>query len=124
MTERNDHDLGEHFHTLRREDAAAAPPFHATLAAARARAAAPPRRRTLGLAAAAVVVAGVALALLFTRPDRRGVTIGLPTVRWEAPTDFLLALPGDELLRAVPELGRVSLPRAGFTTVTPDRRTP
>ena len=33
MTERNDHDLGEHFHALRREDAAAAPPFHATLAA-------------------------------------------------------------------------------------------
>jgi hypothetical protein len=124
MTERNDHDLGERFHALRREDAAAAPPFHATLAAARARAAAPPRRRTLGLAAAAVVVAGVALALLFTRPNRHGVTIGLATVRWEGPTDFLLVLPGDELLRAVPELGRVSLPGVGFTTVNPDWRTP
>ena len=124
MTERNDHDLGEHFHALRREDAAAAPPFHATLAAARAHAAAPPRRRTLGLAVAALVVASVALALLFTRPDRRGVTISLATVRWEGPTDFLLVLPGDELLRAVPELGRVSLPGAGFTTINPDRRTP
>ncbi len=125
MTERNDHGLGEHFDALRREDAAAAPPFHATLAAARARAGAPPRRRTLGLAAAAVVVAGVALALLFTRSDRHGVTISLATVRWEGPTDFLLVLPGDELLRAVPELGRVSPPGVGgFTIVTPDRRTP
>ncbi len=107
MTERNDHDLGEQFHALRREDAAATPPFHATLAAARARHAPLPGRRTRWLAAAAVGVAGVALALLFTRPDRGGgVTIDLATVRWEAPTDFLLTLPGEELLRTVPELGR------------------
>src|SRR2546428_5218801 len=66
MTERNDHDLGEQFHVLRREDAAAAPPFHATLAAARARRAPPPGRRTRWLAAAAAAVAGVAPALLFT----------------------------------------------------------
>ena len=107
MTERNDHDLGEQFHALRREDAAAAAPFHATLAAARARHAPPPGRRTRWLAAAAAAVAGVAVALLFTRPDRGGgVTIDLATVRWKAPTDFLLTLPGEELLRAVPELGR------------------
>jgi hypothetical protein len=124
MTERNDYDLGDHFHALRREDAAAAPPFHATLAAARARAAAPPRLRRLRLAAGAVVAAGVALALLFTRPHRHGVTIDLATVRWEAPTDFLLELPGDTLLRALPELGRVRLPGAGFTTINPDRRIP
>jgi hypothetical protein len=127
MTERNDRDLEEQFHALRREDAATAPPFQATLAAARVRHAAPPRRRMIGLAAAVVIIAGAALALLLTRPDRPdrpGVTIGLATVRWEAPTDFLLALPGDELLRAVPELGRVSLPGAGFTTITSDRRTP
>jgi len=117
MTERHDHDLEERFHALRREDAAAAPPFHGTLAAARARQATPPRHRALGLAAAAVVIAGVAVALLLTRPDRHDTTIA----RWQAPTDFLLALPGEELLRTVPELGRVSLP--GFT-ITSDRRTP
>jgi hypothetical protein len=123
MTEHNDHDLGERFHALRREDAATAPPFHATLAAARARASAPPhRRRALGLAAAAVGVAGVALALLLARPNRH-MTVDLTTVRWEAPTDFLLHVPGDELLRTVPELGRVTL-GTGFTTINSDRRTP
>lgn len=124
MTERHDHDLGDHFRALRREDVAAAPPFRATLAAARARAAARPRLRRLRLAAAAVIVAGVALGLLFTRPHRHGVTIDLATVRWEAPTDFLLELPGDTLLRALPELGRVRLPGVGFTSINSDRRTP
>jgi hypothetical protein len=108
MTERNEHDLGERFHALRREDAAAAPPFQATLAAARARHTVPPRRRVLGLAAAALVVAGVALALLVTRRDRDGMTIDLAAVRWHAPTDFLLSLPGEDLLRTVPKLGSPS----------------
>ncbi len=116
MTERHDHDLGEQFHALRREDVASAPPFHTMLANARARRARPPRRRVLGLAAAALVAAGVALALLIGRRDRHGMTIDLATVRWEAPTDFLLTLPGDDLLRAVPDLG--------FTTIDSDRRTP
>ncbi len=115
MTERNDHELGEQFHALRREDAAAAGPFHATLAAARARATAASRRRTLGLAAAGIVVAGVGLAVLFTRAHRHGVTIDLATARWVAPSDFLLRLPGDSLLRSVPELG---------FTIDRDRRTP
>jgi len=43
--------------------------------------------------------------VLFTN-GRQGGLIDLAAVRWEAPTDFLLALPGEELLRAVPELGR------------------
>jgi len=124
MTKGNDHDLGERFHALRREDAAGAPPFNAMLAAARARRAGPPRRRTVWLAAAAVVAACVGLALLFTRPHRHGVTIDLAAVRWEAPTDFLLDLPGAALLRALPKLGRVTLPGAGFTDTNSDRRTP
>jgi len=114
MTERTDHDLGEQFHALRREDAAAAPPFYATLAAARAWHATAPRRRVLGLAAAAILVAGVAVALLLARRDRRGVPIDLAAVRWKAPTDFLLALPGEELLRTVPKL----------VTIDSDWRTP
>ncbi len=115
MTERNHPDLQDAFHALRREDAAAATPFHATLAAARARAAARPRRRTLGLAAAGIVVTGVALAVVLTRAHRHGVTIDLATVRWATPTDFLLTLPGDSLLRSVPQLG---------FTIDRDRRTP
>jgi hypothetical protein len=126
MTEHNDHDLGERFHALRREDADTAPTFHATLAAARARATAPRLgRRALGLSAAAVAAAAVGVAgvaLLLARPDRQ-ITVDLATVRWEAPTDFLLHVPGDELLRTVPELGRVTL-GTGFTTINSNRRTP
>ena len=118
MTERNDSDLRDRFRALRREDAAAAPPFDATLAAARARRVAPSHRRTGWLAAAAVVVAAVAVVLLFTRPDRHGRTIGLATVRWEGPTDFLLVLPGDDLLRTVPHFGRMN------PSILSDRRTP
>ena len=112
MTEHNDHDLEERFHALRRADAAAAPPFHTTLAAARVRGAGKPRRRTLGLAAA-VVIASVAVALLLTR---RGAPSDLATIRLKTPTDFLLTLPNEQLLRSVPELGRVN--------ITSDRRTP
>ena len=118
MIERTDSDLGDRFRALRREDAAAARPFDTTLASARARRAARPRHRTGWLAAAAVAVAGVAVALLLTRPDRHGRTIDLATVRWEGPTDFLLVLPGDELLRSIPRFGRMNLSSLS------DRRTP
>ncbi len=111
MTEHDDHDLGERFHALRREDAAAAPALRTTLAAARARAATTPRRRTLALGAAAIVLAGVALALLLAR---RAVPTDLATVRLKTPTDFLLALPNEDLLRTVPH----------FITIDSPRRTP
>ncbi len=107
MIEHDDRDLRKRFEALRREATAGTPPFQATVTAARARreTAAPPRRRALGLAAA--VVALVAIALVSTRRVRDGVRveIDLTTVRWRAPTDFLLTLPGDELLRSVPRLG-------------------
>jgi len=113
MTEHDEHDLGERFHALRREDAAAAPALRATLAAARVRRAAPPRARALGLATAAIIIASVAVAV---RVIRRGMPSDLGAVRLRTPTDFLLALPNEDLLRTVPELGRV--------TITLDRRTP
>ena len=113
MTEHDDHDLEQRFHALRRAESAVAPSFRATLTAARARRAAPPRRRLRGLVAAAVVVASVAIAVLVIR---RRLPDDLATVRLHTPTDFLLALPNEELLRTVPELGRV--------TIIIDRRTP
>ena len=113
MTEHTDPDLEERFHRLRRAEATAAPAFRATVSAARARRSAMPRRRALGLGAAAIVIAGVAVAILLTR---RAAQTDLATVRLKTPTDFLLALPNEELLRTVPELGRV--------TITLDRRTP
>jgi hypothetical protein len=101
MTERDEHDLHNRFQELRREDLEHATPFMAMLATARARRTIPPRHGVLGLAAA--VVAAVALIFLLSRRHRDGVPIDLATVRWDAPTDFLLQLPGEDLLRTVPE---------------------
>jgi hypothetical protein len=111
MTERHDNDLRKRFEMLRGEDAELAPPFPTIVARARARRAARPRQVGPSLAAAAVLIVMAVLAFLFTRRDGSRVAIDLAAVRWEAPTDFLLKLPGDELLRAVPLLGRVSLDR-------------
>jgi ferric-dicitrate binding protein FerR (iron transport regulator) len=107
MSERDDHHLKRAFEALRRDAASGTPPFGATVAAARARQTAAPRRRALGLAAV-VVVAVVAVLAVATWRTRNGsrLEIDLATVRWHAPTDFLLNLPGDELLRSVPQLGR------------------
>ncbi len=112
MIAHDDRHLRKAFEALRRDAAAGTPPFDATVAAARARRAAMPGRRVLALAAA-VVVAVVAVAVVSRRPDRDGVPVevDLATVRWRAPTDFLLKLPGDELLRSVPQLGPRSLDR-------------
>jgi len=111
MIERDDHDLRKSFAALRREDAAGTPPFPATVATARAREAAAPGHRALRLAA--VLVAVAAVVLVSTWRERNGVRleIDLATVRWHAPTDFLLKLPGDELLRSVPQLGPRGLDR-------------
>jgi len=110
MIERDDHQLRKGFEALRREDAACTPPFEATAAAARARQATVPRHRALTLAAAAAVVAVVVVSIWRERDGVRP-QIDLATVRWHAPTDFLLKLPGDELLRSVPQLGSRGLDR-------------
>jgi hypothetical protein len=111
MIDRDDHDVKQAFETLRREAMAGTPPFRATVAAAHARRTARPGRRALGLAAA--VIAVVAVVLISTRRERGGVRleIDLATVRWHAPTDFLLNLPGNELLRSIPQLGPRGLDR-------------
>jgi hypothetical protein len=113
MIERDDHQLMKGFQALRREDAARTPAFRATVAAARARQPAAPGHRALRLAAAAAAVAVGAAVLVSTWRERDGVRlqIDLATVRWQAPTDFLLKLPGDELLRSVPQLGSRGLDR-------------
>jgi len=112
MNERDDHHVKQAFEALRREATEVTPPFASTVAAARARPTAAPRRRALGLAAA-VVVAVVAAVLVSPWRERDGVRleIDLATVRWQAPTDFLLKLPGEELLRSVPQLGPRSIDR-------------
>jgi hypothetical protein len=103
-------DLKELFGDLRRETAARMPSFRATLAAAGRRPAAP-RHRALWLGAAVAVSA--LLVFHFARRGQPGarMAIDLASARWHAPTDFLLALPGEELLRTVPRLGQLTLDR-------------
>lgn len=110
MMDQDESDFKERFAALRRATVARAPALGATLAAARARGV-PKRVRRLRVAAA--LAAGLALAVLLTRPGRpdRPVAIDPAAVRWRAPTDFLLTLPGSELLRTLPRLGRLTLDR-------------
>ena len=107
MIEHDDQQLRERFTALRREDAASMPAFAATVAAARARRTTPVRGRLVLLATGATLAA---LALVFAiRGRSRQAAFDLTAVRLHAPTDFLLKLPGADVLRTVPRLGRVSL---------------
>ena len=108
MIERDDEELRQRFASLRREHHIVAPAFRDTLAAARAR----PRRAAhrLGFAAAAALLL-VALALIRTVRHRHRTSVDLASVRVHAPTDFLLQLPGADLLRTMPRLGRLSFNR-------------
>ncbi len=112
-----DGDIRRRFQELRQEDRRRQPPFADVAAAAERRGAA---RRLRPWA----VPAGLAAALvmgLWLLGDRGGATsaeplaIDLSTTIWTAPTDFLLELPGDDLLRRVPELetGEAWLSREG-----------
>lgn len=105
MIDRDENELRERFAALRREESAGAPEFRPMLAAARAR----PRsgRRAIGAVAVAALVLIALVAILTVRDGHRTpVDLG---VRVRMPTDFLLQVPGAELLRTVPRLGRVNL---------------
>jgi hypothetical protein len=106
MTEREERDLRERFAALRLADGATAPVFQHTVAAARAR---PPRRGTVLTVAAAFAL--VVLVVMLAVRSRHRPDIDLAGVRVHAPTDFLLQLPGAELLRTVPRLGGMTLDR-------------
>jgi hypothetical protein len=98
MTEHDEHDMEQRFHALRREDAAAAPAFRATLTAVLA---GTHQRRPAG-AAVATALALIVLVLLLTLRGRHRDTVDLAGVRLHTPTDFLLRVPGEDLLRTVP----------------------
>lgn len=72
------------------------PPLHAILSRGRRGS---PRRRWLAIPALAAVALAVVL-LWPRRPPPPGLALGGAV--WTAPTDFLLDLPGGELLRETP----------------------
>ena len=101
-------DLRRRFQELRRSDRGMTPPFTEITVAIQGRGAPQSLRPwavPVGLAAAAAVVGGLWLlgdggGAASTEP----LAIDLSATRWTAPTDFLLELPGNALLRQVPEL--------------------
>lgn len=107
------------FQQLRRQDETQAPPYSTTRQAAlrgRQTARRPGwqrRRYQLAAAGLAVALAGSAglvrwLAPAATPPPA-DLSAALRLARWRAPTDSLLAAPGDQLLHAVPRLDEPSL---------------
>ena len=116
---REDTPLHALFAALRAQEAAAARTFEHTLADARAQT----RRqsRSMPLRPAVAIIAVVLLALVVravpvrppdARPRSSAAPIDLTSHLWRAPTDFLLDLPGAELLRTIPTLGQ---PYPGLT---------
>jgi hypothetical protein len=127
--ESQDQDLRSRFQAVRREDQQCSPPFAELVVAADRRGA--PRRRRLwaipvGLATAAGAVFGLWLLGERGVPTQAApLAIDLSATRWTAPTDFLLELPGNVLLRTTPvfETGEALLPRDGVE-LNPSLRTP
>jgi ferric-dicitrate binding protein FerR (iron transport regulator) len=82
-----------------RRDEAAAPSYERVVAR--------PERKRRGrrrLALAACVAGVVLLAMLAVWKDRSEVAPAPTLSTWKAPTDFLLAVPGGELLNSTPNL--------------------
>ncbi len=92
-----DDDLRARVRAAHRDDAP--PPFATVLARARRG----PRRRRW-IARAALAALGAAAALFGGAPRRPPPAPALAEIdlRWSTPLDFLLEVPGDDLLRATP----------------------
>jgi hypothetical protein len=133
----DDNDLRRRFAALRRAEAPHAPDFERLLS--RPVAPRPPRAAArAGLAAlAAVLVAALGLTLYRSAPRpvvppaaREPAPAAAPTpadlpslARWRAPTDFLLATPGRELLYTLPRIG-VATPAVTDSSRSPDPTAP
>jgi hypothetical protein len=98
MSDFVDAELRARFRTLARDEAAAAPPFR--VAAARRRRSVVPFVAAASLATGAATVA----VILATRTPPAPYPIDLGAATWTAPTDFLLATPGRDLLSHLPSI--------------------
>lgn len=103
----DDHYLAEQFARLRREDREAV----LSLAAFTVRPMPRPSRRTPFVGLAATIVATMAIGIIGIHHETRSHAVrerqpvfDLGSVRWVGPTDFLLTVPGDRLLRDLPQI--------------------
>jgi hypothetical protein len=92
------------FAEMRAAERGHASPFDRVWARVEARAARRrPRRAAWWGASAALAAAGVALLLLTGRSESE-VELAASLMAWRSPTEFLLSLPGEEMIRTVPSV--------------------
>jgi hypothetical protein len=121
----NDPDLRARFAALRRQDAARTPGFTQVLQ--RTRRAFITRTSVLA-ATACLLIAVIAVSLIWISQNRSppAPPNAAPSLAdWRAPTDFLLNIPGQVLLRTVPRIGEPSdmlRLRPDLYDITPTRR--
>jgi hypothetical protein len=104
----DDRDLRDRFAGLRNADSHQVPPFGRSIGTR-------PREARASVALTILIAATLILSVLFLPRDVTPTeTIDLRSARWIAPTDFLLNVPGDWMLRDMP---RIAVPRID-TTIT------
>lgn len=99
----DDRDLRERFASLRESQRTRMPGFEPLLRRSRRYS-----RSGARLAAAGLIATVAAVSLLLSMRDRGVPAEGVATpsiASWRGPTDFLLATPGRDLLRTVPDIG-------------------
>ena len=102
MTSEEDRDLRERFAALRREEEAGAPAIDRLVARARHRREARRGRRVV----AALAVGVVLLVDIGLWPLRKPAHQPVPSItEWRSHTDFLLQMPGREILDTLPRFG-------------------
>jgi hypothetical protein len=105
-TPSDERDLRDRFARLRRAEGGEAPSFARSIAAR-------PREARPSVALTIAIAATLVLSVLFLPDDVKPTeTIDLRSARWVAPTDFLLNVPGDWMLREVP---RIAVPQIDTT---------
>ena len=104
MRRDDDVDLRERFARLRGDDQQRVPPFASVLAGRGIHRYA----ASAALLRVVVVAAGVVLAALIFRAwsaPNVEADFAHPRAHWRAPTDFLLDVPGGDMLRTIPSFG-------------------
>src|SRR5919109_1781572 len=94
----DDRDLVDRFASLRRAESSEAPAFARSITVR-------PREARPSVALTIAIAATLVLSVVFLPDNGKPTeTIDLRSARWIAPTDFLLNVPGDWMLRDVPRI--------------------
>jgi hypothetical protein len=117
----DDKDLVERFAELRNAQRGAIPSF-ANLTARRGRRGNRRAPFALGLAAALMAAAIIGVLVERVRVREAPAPLDLRTARWTAPTDFLLNVPGNWMLRDLPRIAAPASPASMTLDTVSNRR--